>query len=89
VTHLRQLMIEELPRRNFADSTIRSYIHGVEHFSQVTNLHDQIYIIENESVIHTVALIPGLGFEDGARYEHLGLALHSAAVNLFGGGYNE
>ena len=34
MTHLRQLMIEELQRRNFAETTIRSYVHGVEHFSQ-------------------------------------------------------
>ena len=34
MTHLRQLMLEELRRRNFADSTIRSYLHGVEHFSR-------------------------------------------------------
>jgi hypothetical protein len=34
VTHLRQLMIEELQRRNFAPGTIRAYVHGVEHFSQ-------------------------------------------------------
>jgi integrase/recombinase XerD len=34
VTHLRQLMIEELHRRNFAETTIRSYVHGVEHFSR-------------------------------------------------------
>ncbi len=34
MTHLRQLMIEELRRRNFAESTIRSYVHGVEHFSK-------------------------------------------------------
>jgi site-specific recombinase XerD len=27
-------MIEELQRRNFAESTIRSYVHGVEHFSR-------------------------------------------------------
>ncbi len=27
-------MIEELRRRNFADSTIRSYLHAVEHFSR-------------------------------------------------------
>jgi site-specific recombinase XerD len=27
-------MIEELRRRNFAESTIRSYVHGVEHFSR-------------------------------------------------------
>jgi integrase/recombinase XerD len=34
VTHLRKLMIEELQRRNFAETTIRSYVHGVEHFSR-------------------------------------------------------
>ena len=34
MTHLRQIMIEELRRRNFAESTIRSYVHGVEHFSK-------------------------------------------------------
>jgi len=34
VTHLRQLMLEELRRRNFADTTIRSYLHGVSHFSR-------------------------------------------------------
>lgn len=34
MTHLRQLMIEELRRRNFAETTIRTYVHGVEHFSQ-------------------------------------------------------
>jgi hypothetical protein len=31
-------MIEELQRRNFAESTIRSYVHGVEHFSQYFHL---------------------------------------------------
>jgi len=30
-------MIEELRRRNFAESTIRSYVHGVEHFSQYSS----------------------------------------------------
>jgi len=34
VTYLRQLMIEELQRRNFAPNTIRAYVHGVEHFSR-------------------------------------------------------
>ena len=34
MTHLRQLMLEELRRRNFAGTTIDSYIHGVEHFSR-------------------------------------------------------
>jgi hypothetical protein len=31
VNPLRQLMLEELHRRNFAKSTIRTYLHGVAH----------------------------------------------------------
>jgi len=34
VTHLRQLMLEELHRRNYAESTIRAYIRTVQHFSR-------------------------------------------------------
>jgi integrase/recombinase XerD len=34
VNQLRQLMLEELHRRNFAYGTIRTYLHGVEHFSR-------------------------------------------------------
>jgi integrase/recombinase XerD len=34
VTHLRQIMLEELRRRNYAESTIDIYIHTVEHFSR-------------------------------------------------------
>ena len=34
MTHLRQIMLEELRRRNYAESTIRSYIRTVEHFSR-------------------------------------------------------
>ncbi|MGC1787394.1 MAG: phage integrase N-terminal SAM-like domain-containing protein [Terriglobales bacterium] len=34
MTHLRQIMFEELRRRNYAESTIHIYIHTVEHFSQ-------------------------------------------------------
>ena len=30
MTHLRQLMLEELQRRNFAATTIRTYLHGVD-----------------------------------------------------------
>jgi integrase/recombinase XerD len=33
VNQLRQLMLEELHRRNFAATTIRCYLHGVAHFS--------------------------------------------------------
>ena len=32
--HLRQIMLEELPRRNYAESTIHAYIQTVEHFSR-------------------------------------------------------
>ena len=34
VNHLRQLMLEELQRRNFAVTAIRTYLHGVAHFSR-------------------------------------------------------
>jgi len=34
VNQLRQLMIEELQRRNFAATTIRTYLHVVAHFSR-------------------------------------------------------
>jgi len=34
VNQLHQLMTEELQRCNFAATTIRSYVHSVEHFSQ-------------------------------------------------------
>src|ERR1039458_5797975 len=34
VTHLRKIMLEELQRRNYAQTTIDCYIHAVEHFSQ-------------------------------------------------------
>ena len=34
MTHLRKMMLEELQRRNYAETTIRSYIRIVEDFSQ-------------------------------------------------------
>ena len=34
MTQLRQIMLEELERRNYAQSTIRTYIRTVEHYSQ-------------------------------------------------------
>jgi integrase len=34
VTHLRQIMLEELERRNYAPGTITSYIRTVEHFAR-------------------------------------------------------
>jgi site-specific recombinase XerD len=34
VTHLRQIMLVELRRRNYAESIIHAYIRTVEHFSR-------------------------------------------------------
>jgi hypothetical protein len=34
VTHCRQLMLEELQRRNFASTTISTYLHAVEQFAR-------------------------------------------------------
>ena len=34
MNQLRQLMLEELRRRNFADTTVRTYLHRVAHFSR-------------------------------------------------------
>jgi len=34
VTHLRQLMLDELQRRNYSQSTARSYIFAVEDFAK-------------------------------------------------------
>jgi hypothetical protein len=42
VTHLRQIMLEELRRRNYAESTIRTYIRTVEHFSRYFHPPDQL-----------------------------------------------
>ena len=34
MTHLRKLMLDELQRRNYAQNTVRSYIHAVEDFAK-------------------------------------------------------
>jgi integrase/recombinase XerD len=34
MTHLRQIMLEELERRNYAPRIIRAYIRTVEHFAR-------------------------------------------------------
>jgi len=34
VTHLRKLMLDELQRRNYAQNTVRAYIHAVEDFAK-------------------------------------------------------
>ena len=34
MTHLRKMMLEELERRNYAQTTTRSYIHTIEDFAR-------------------------------------------------------
>ena len=34
MTRLRKMMLEELQRRNYAQNTVRSYIHAVEDFAK-------------------------------------------------------
>jgi hypothetical protein len=34
MTHLRQLMLDELQRRNYSQSTARTYIYAVEDFAK-------------------------------------------------------
>lgn len=38
MTHLRKMMLEELLRRNFAESTAEAYIRAVKEFSQYFNI---------------------------------------------------
>jgi hypothetical protein len=35
VTHLLQLMLDELQRRNYSPSTVRCYIHAVKDFFEI------------------------------------------------------
>ena len=37
MTHLRKMMLEELQRRNYAETTINSYLRTVEEFSRRFN----------------------------------------------------
>jgi len=39
VTHLRKLMLDELQRRNYAQNTVRAYIHAVEDFASTSTVH--------------------------------------------------
>ena len=47
VTDWRQLMIEELRRRNFAETTIRSYVNRVEHLCENTHIHPDQLCVED------------------------------------------
>jgi len=38
VTRLRQMMLDELPRRNYSPNTARTYIHAIEEFARYFGL---------------------------------------------------
>jgi integrase/recombinase XerD len=81
VTHLRQIMLEELRRRNFADSTIRSYLHAVEHFSRYFHRRpDQLgpeHIRQYQAALFTKALFTKLKFSPNT------VTLRLAALRFF------
>ena len=61
MTHLRQIMLEELRRRNYAESTIRTYIRTVEHFSRYFHrppdqLGPRTYSRVSSRIVHAVEI---------------------------------
>ena len=34
MTHLRKMMLEELQRRNYSQTTTECYVHSIEHFAR-------------------------------------------------------
>jgi len=42
VTHLRKMMLDELQRRNYAQSTVDAYISALQEFAQYFNLNPAI-----------------------------------------------
>jgi hypothetical protein len=58
VTHLRQIMLDKLERRNYALGTITSYIRTVEHFAR----HFQ-YSSHNPYPHHAPPTLPAASFK--------------------------
>ena len=44
MTHLRQIMLEELRRRNFAETTIRSHLHGLSTSADISIVHPTSWV---------------------------------------------
>jgi hypothetical protein len=66
VTYLRQIMLEELKRRNYAESTIRAYLRTVDHFSRYFHRSpDQL--VQNTFAISSCAVRP---VEAGPRHSN-------------------
>jgi site-specific recombinase XerD len=76
VTSQRQLLIEELLRRNFAESTIRCYVHGVQHFTRY--FHRRAHELGPEHIRHYQAML----FRK-LKYSPNTVALRLAALRFF------
>ena len=71
MTQLRQIMLEELRRRNYAESTIHAYIHTVEHFSR--HFHrspDQLGPEHRNAAVGSLALLLCTGVKARRRQPH-------------------
>jgi hypothetical protein len=79
VTHLRQIMLEELERRNYAPSTIRAYIRTVEHFAALPSCSRPVRAGADSSV--SGSYVPHLE----ARSEHDHSAAGCVALPLYPG----
>ena len=73
MTHLRQQMLDELQRRNYSQSTVRSYIFAVEDFAKYFHLSPeqlgpehirqyQAYLFKNPFKIVAPSLAAGVPF---------------------------
>jgi hypothetical protein len=71
VTHLRQIMLEELRRRNYAESTIHTYIQTVEHFSR--HFHRSPDQLGPEHIRECVGVLAWLVFRKSEPQTPLGL----------------
>ena len=80
MTRLRELMIEELRRRNFAETTIRSYVHAVEHFSQYFHRRPDQLGPEHIRQYHYMVRRASIGSAEAARVA--GTADATSAISI-------
>lgn len=80
MTHLRRIMLEELQRRNYADSTARYYLRSVEQFARHFGKspdklgleHLRIALLYPDLALDNQQLIPGLTsfYQNRDRFMH-------------------
>jgi len=71
VTHLRQLMLDELQRRNYSPNTVRSYVHAVEDFARYFAVRrsslDRTMYADTRSIYFAIASSPRAPSKDGQQ----------------------